>query len=880
MTCLYRFVIVLSLLIYASLMLGPQPAYAVTAPPGFQVTTVTGGLAAPTSVAFATDGRILIAQKSGAVRLIKNGVLQSQLVVQLTDINDFGDRGLAGIALDPNFSVNGYIYLAYTYENTPGQNYTGMKTGRIVRLTMSGDTANLSTKIVLVGTVGGDSVNPSCRNFATTTDCIVSDSNTHSMGAIHFGPDGKLYATLGDGSGYVSVDPWAHRALDIKSLAGKILRINADGTAPADNPFYDGNPNDNQSKVYMLGLRNPYRFSFRPTDGTLFFGDVGWTAWEELNVGVRGANYGWPCREGYSPTDYNCTTTTAAKDPIYVYDHSSGSGSVMGGVFMGSAYPSEYQGSYVFGDYSNSYLKRLVLNADNSVASVQDFVTFADGPVDIQVGLDGSIYYVAINKGELRKITFSSTNRPPVANISANPTLGASPLLVHFSSINSTDPDNDPLSYLWDFGDGQSTPTGNPDHTYTANGTYTVTLTVTDSHGATANATTVITVGDAALSNANPHHVSTSITPSPTHIGDETTITSSVRNDGAASPFIVDMEVYDSTNVKVAQKVFDNQTIPTGATVPFAMPWMPPALGDYTVKLGLFKSGWSGLYEWNNLVLGVSVLARSPVATSTPAFIQTTTLSNAAPAVGSTQTISTLVQNTGGAGDALVDIEVYKDGVKIGQKFFDNQNFAANESKNFTFDMVIPSAGDYRVSVGIFKPGWSALYGWFTDTPIFTAGGVAPPPPSSVVNIYQDALASGWENWSWGSTINFSDTSQVSEGSNSIKVTFASAWAGFFLHNQTGINTAGKNTLQFTIAGNGSSGQQVQVYVYDSSGVQLIIKNVSQYISGGITLGTFKTVSIPLADLDALNKTISAIVFQEASGSGGASINLDAIKIQ
>ncbi len=869
----------LSLLV---LVLGPFRALAVTSPAGFQVTTVSGGLAAPTSFAFAPDGRIFVAQKSGAVRLIKNGVLQSQPVLQLTDLNDFADRGLEGIALDPNFAQNGYMYLSYTFENTPGQNYTGMKTGRIVRLTVSGDTADLATKVVLVGVVGGDAAHPSCRNFATTSDCVISDSGAHSMGALHFGPDGKLYATLGDGSGYQTADPWAQRSQDIHALAGKMLRINADGTAPADNPFYNGNSHDNQSKVYSYGHRNAYRFTFRPTDGVLFIADVGWTAWEELDIGVAGSNYGWPCREGYSSTGYNCTAATATKDPIYVYDHSSGSASIIGGVFMGSAYPAQFQGNYVFGDYSNNYLKRLVLNSDNSVASVQDFITGADGPVDIEQGLDGTIYYLAINKGELRKISYSAANRPPVANISANPTLGAAPLLVHFSSANSTDPDNDPLTYLWDFGDGQFTTNTNPDHTYTSNGSYTVTLTVTDSHNASANTHITIAVGDTAPTNANPHHVSTSITPSPTHIGDQTTITSNVRNDGAASPFIVDMEVYDSTNTKIAQKVFENQTILTGATSQFAFDWLPPAFGDYTVKLGLFKSGWSGLYEWNGSTLSVSVLARSPAPSQTPGFSQTTTLGSASPTVGSTQTISSNVQNTGGAIDVLFDMEVYKDGAKVGQKYFDNQHFDANQSRVFSFDMPVQTAGDYHVSVGIFKPGWSGLYNWYTDTTLFTATAATLPPPTPTpgVAMYQDALAQGWENWSWGSTVNFSDTSQVSEGSNSIKISYNSGWAGLFLHNGAGLHTASKTALQFAIAGSGNSGQQVQVYLIDSNGTQLATKNVSQYISGGITAGTFKTVSIPLSDLNASNKTIGGIVFQDASGSGGASISLDNIKVQ
>ena len=273
----------------------PLSALAITVPSGFQVNTVVAGLTLPTSFTFAPDGRIFIAQKSGAVREVKNGVLQPTPVVQLTDLNDYADRGLEGIALDPNFSQNGYMYLAYTYENTPGQNYSGPKTGRIVRLTVVGDTANLSSKVVILGTVGGTIAQPSCLNFATTSDCIPSDANTHSMGALHFGPDGKLYASLGDGSGYLTADPEAYAAQDVHWLGGKMIRINTDGTGPADNPFYDGNAHDNQSKVWALGDRNMYRFNWNPSDNKMFIGAGGWATWESIYIGAKGANYGWPC---------------------------------------------------------------------------------------------------------------------------------------------------------------------------------------------------------------------------------------------------------------------------------------------------------------------------------------------------------------------------------------------------------------------------------------------------------------------------------------------------------------------------------------------------------------------------------------------------------
>ncbi len=473
----------------AGLLIAPMEAKAAL-PPGFATETIAGGLNFPTSMAFTPDGRIFVGEKSGSIRVIKNGALLPTLLVQLTDINTYADRGLIGIAVDPNFATNKYIYLSYTYENTPGANLTAAKTARIVRMTVSGDTASEATKVVIVGTVGGSAATPSCKNYPAGTDCIASDSSSHSAGGLRFGPDGKLYATLGDGARFDVADPDALRAQNLDSLNGKMLRINTDGTAPIDNPFYNGNPNANRSKVYAYGVRNMFRFSFRPATGAIYGGDVGWDTWEEINIITPGGNYGWPCREGNNPTSYGCTATGHV-NPVYTYVHDPGSGgSITAGVFpTGSVYPASYNNKMFFGDFAMNWMKFLEMSPTDTFVGTSDLMLSSDnpnGPVDYAVGPDGYIYFISIYTGDIRRFVYTLGNRQPIAQIAATPTSGSLPLSVSFSSAGSSDPDGNPLSYLWNFGNGTPTSSdANPVHEYTVAGTYIATLEVSDGLGGT-----------------------------------------------------------------------------------------------------------------------------------------------------------------------------------------------------------------------------------------------------------------------------------------------------------------------------------------------------------------------------------------------------------
>lgn len=252
----------------------------------------------PTGFAFAPDGRIFILAKHGLVWVVKNGVLLPTPLIDLhTSVNDYGDHGLLGIAVDPTFAINGFLYLLYTAENDL-TNPTGPKTARLARYTVTGDVADPVTQQVLLGTALNDATHPSCENLASSADCIPTDDISHSIGSVRFASDGTLFVSTGDGASFNFVDDRALRSQNIDSLAGKMLHITKTGQGIATNPFADGDLSHNRSKVWAYGFRNPFRFTLRPGTDVPYVGDVGWDTWEEINVATRGGNFGWPCYEG------------------------------------------------------------------------------------------------------------------------------------------------------------------------------------------------------------------------------------------------------------------------------------------------------------------------------------------------------------------------------------------------------------------------------------------------------------------------------------------------------------------------------------------------------------------------------------------------------
>jgi len=392
---------------------------------------VAGGLTLPTALTFLPDGRILIAEKSGTVRVVKaSNVLPTPFIDISAHVNDYEDRGLLGIAADKDFATNGYVYLLYTYEHqnkgATGYQADGRKTARLTRVTASGDVATgaetpiLGTLVAGMIVPGTTTVAQSCADFAPGADCLYSDGIIHSIGTVKTAPDGTLFVTIGD----ATINGSTHnpfRAQDLDTLSGKVLHIATDGKGLVSNPYYDANNygvTSNRAKVWARGMRNPFRLNLRPDVRPYvpYLGDVGWDTAEEINVATAGANLGWPCYEGTAPqatfqSDPRCqtmyNTNAAVQAPLVTYPHIDDTGAtvgsaVVGGTFYtGATFPTEYRGAYFYADYARDFIRYLKVDANNAVTQPpRDLFLGAGAPVDLEMNAtDGNIYFLALNTG-------------------------------------------------------------------------------------------------------------------------------------------------------------------------------------------------------------------------------------------------------------------------------------------------------------------------------------------------------------------------------------------------------------------------------------------------------------------------------------------------
>jgi len=297
---------------------------------------MVSGLERPVDLQVDGSGRLFVIEKTGRIRILENGQLQPDPFLDINDrVNDnSNEMGLLGLAFHPNYAQNGYFYVNYTGRG--GDTF-------ISRFQASGNTADPKSEVNLLR------INQPFAN--------------HNGGALAFGPDGYLYAGLGDGG--AAGDP-LNNAQNPKSLLGKILRMDVDQgdsyEIPPDNPFYGITNDEARREIWRLGLRNPWRISFDTLTGDLYIGDVGQNEWEEINYlkvnDFSPINFGWPIFEGTHPYKGSPPEGPTVQ-PVVEYSHAEGGCSVTGGYVYRGALP-EWNGIYIYGDYCSGYVWGLI----------------------------------------------------------------------------------------------------------------------------------------------------------------------------------------------------------------------------------------------------------------------------------------------------------------------------------------------------------------------------------------------------------------------------------------------------------------------------------------------------------------------------------------
>ncbi len=425
---------------------------------------IQSGLKEPVALAFAPDGRIFFAERpTGKIWIIENGSLLLNPFYTFDHVSDYHDEGLLGLALDPSFPSTPWVYAYYTFIDI----VNGTVYNRIVRIQASGNSGG-SMQVLLDRIPNGE---------------------WHIGGPIKFGPDGKLYALTGD-----AYNP--ANAQNLTTLAGKVLRLNPDGSVPPDNPFV-GNVSVNPY-IYTYGHRNMFGIAFHPITGEAFVTENGPECNDEVNLLIPGRNYGWgPHWTCSTPPPYPVNTNQDGPDivmPLIWYTPCCIAPT--NAIFYNGPKFAAWRGDFFFGTWNTRNVHRLHLAAPryDTVLSDEVVVTLPSsdpgGVIGVEEGLDGAIWV-----GSTTTIyRFYDTSLPPIASFTASSSRPLVGEVVAFNGSASYDPDGSIESYAWDFGDGSSASGAVVTHSYATHGVYDVTLVVTDFDNLTGSQTASIRV--------------------------------------------------------------------------------------------------------------------------------------------------------------------------------------------------------------------------------------------------------------------------------------------------------------------------------------------------------------------------------------------------
>ena len=322
----------------------------------FRVETVAGGLQVPWSIVWTPDGRMLLTERNGNVRVVTNGRLQPEPLFKVPDVEPSGESGLMGLALHPQFASNHLLYLSYAFKGGSDQLV------RVVRYREDGGT--LKDRQIIIDNIPAAQFHAGCR--------------------LRFGPDGKLYITTGDATD-------RQLAQQMNSLAGKTLRLNDDGTVPQDNPFV-GQQNA-RPEIWSVGHRNAQGMDWQPGSNLMFQTEHGPSGFDgpgggdEVNIVERGKNYGWPLI-------HHTTTRAGLESPLLEYTPACAPASGM--FYRGSAFP-KFKGNFFFGCLRGEMLIRVALEGRKALG--QEGVVKEYGRIrDVAEGPDGYLYFSTSNR--------------------------------------------------------------------------------------------------------------------------------------------------------------------------------------------------------------------------------------------------------------------------------------------------------------------------------------------------------------------------------------------------------------------------------------------------------------------------------------------------
>lgn len=359
-------------------------------PPGVRIETVLANMNAPIAMAFDPAGRLFYTEKAtGNVRLFANSRLQDNPVINF-NVDANGEQGLLGLAIDPDFNANHYIYIYYTCKS--GSTGCTSKENRVVRFVENNAVGSNPTIIF--------------------TSPNSESSTNHNGGNIHFGPDGKLYISIGD-------DANAANAQDVTTKNGKMHRINRDGSTPTDNPRF--NSQGALPTLYAMGIRNTFDFTFDPVvKGRIFGSENGPNCDDEMNRIEAGGNYGW--RAGYPCDDANPERQFNTINPLWFLDRDNCCEAPTGIiVYTGNQIP-QWKNSLFMATYSPGKLYHYNLNNDRTLADSTTVISGVKVNMDLETGPDGALYYMeggGYAAATLKRIV--GTNSPPTITPGGTP---------------------------------------------------------------------------------------------------------------------------------------------------------------------------------------------------------------------------------------------------------------------------------------------------------------------------------------------------------------------------------------------------------------------------------------------------------------------------